>query len=198
MDLSQSQQLMARLFTDASFRKRVLNEPDTIKNDLKLTTDQLDWLQDFARKDGGHFARSLIRKRLGIIVNMLQLTHRVMGRRFGELFHEFAGSRDTQGVNRHLHDAIKFASWLLEQSLHEFPSWLPVLIRYEQNWLEAQAARGSFIRVSLYRHDISQLRQLPQENSLEYSGRPNLVVWWRWSAKSEPWEQAYFPRFWPA
>ena len=199
MELKQAQSLMAKLFTDIKFRERVRDDPEIVGREFELQAADLRWLQEFSEDEGRRFARSLIRKRLGVVINYLPLTERLLGKRFGELYSKFAAEHETSGVNRHLHDAIDFASWLKDHRLGEtVPNWLSVVIRYEQCWLEAQAARGWFFRMRVFRHDISNLKNTPHGDALEYIGRPNLVLWWRWSLKGEPREQAYFPRFWPS
>jgi hypothetical protein len=120
-----------------------------------------------------------------------------MGKRFGKSFHEFAADRDTHGINRHLTDAVDFARWLMDRQLAEMPNWLPMLIRYELTWLEAQNAQGFFFKMIPYRHDMDALVKASNAEQITYQGRPNLIIWWRWSARSEPHERVIFPRYWP-
>ena len=198
MDLNLSQKLMARLFTGARFRERVLEDAASVAEEYHLSSENLEWLRNCAREEGRRFARSLIRKRLGVIVNLLPLTRRSVGKQFGELFHEFAADRDTHGVRRHLHDAIDFSGWLLKKHVPSAPDWFQHVVGYERNWLEAQAATGWFFRIRIYRHHISRLHSIHKREEMQYTGPPNLIIWLRRSAKSEPHERRYFPRFWPS
>ena len=197
MDLIQSQQLLAQLFTDAEFRERLIENPTSVSKRYQMDSADVRWLQQFAGGEGKQFAWTLIRKRLGVVATLLPQTQRVMGKRFGKSFHEFAADRDTYGINRHLTDAVDFARWLMDGQLAEMPNWLPILIRYELTWLEAQNAQGFFFKMIPYRHDMDALVKVSNGEQITYQGRPNLIIWWRWFARSEPHERVIFPRYWP-
>lgn len=196
MELATAQRLMAQIFTNADFRAQVAADPGAVVEKWNLSSSDGQWLQAYATNEGRKFARSLIRKRLGILAKMLPITKRWLGGKFGEYFAEFAKNRDTKGVHRHLHDALDFSAWLLGKDLSGEPDWLRKVIDYEQSWLKAQASKR-FLRIRFYRHNMMQLRHVQDREEMKYTGRPNLVIWRKWSPRSDPREQFYFPRIWP-
>ena len=50
MDLSLSQKLMARLFTGARFRERVLEDAASVAEEYLLSAENLEWLRNCARE----------------------------------------------------------------------------------------------------------------------------------------------------
>ena len=196
MELATAQRLMAQIFTNADFRAQVAADPEAVVEQLNLSSSDGQWLQNYAANEGQKFARSLIRKRMGILTKMLPITKRWLGEKFGECFTEFAKNHDTKGVHRHLHDALDFSAWLLSTDLSGEPDWFRKVIDYERSWLKAQASKR-FFRIRFYRHNMMQLRHVQDRKDMKYAGRPNLVIWCKWSPGSDPRERFYFPRIWP-
>ena len=60
----------------------------------------------------------------------------------------------------------------MDRQLAEMPNWLPMLIRYELTWLEAQNAQGFFFKMIPYRHDMDALVKASNAEQITYQGGP--------------------------
>ena len=198
MELKKTQALLARLYTDEPFRKAFIADPAQAAAEYKLNYAELDQLAELAVGPAKTFSFALIRKRFGQIVNHLPATRRVLRRQTWDAFRAFAGQYNPKGIGRHLDDAIAFANFLGGKQITQMdaPPWWPLILGYELPSLKALAAPYYF-KLKLYRHDILQLYHNSGDPAADYTGRPQLVIWAKFSPGGRVRHRHFFPRWWP-
>src|SRR5215213_1679726 len=107
MSLEQQQNLLAKLYTDAEFRRAFLSQPAKIgaENDFSEIAAIMPEELDF-------FADSLFWKRLREAEKFLPLTRKILGEDFTDNFREFSQQFNPQTVKKHFEDALGFARFL--------------------------------------------------------------------------------------
>ena len=198
MELETAQTLLARLYTDETFRKAFIENPTQAATDYELNKRELAQLAELAAGPALRFSRALIRKRFGQIASYLPATRRVLRRQLWEAFNIFAGSFNPKGIGRHLEDAVAFSAFLAGEHRAQIdaPEWWPMILNYERPGLKAQAAPFYF-KVKFYRHDILKLYHAAGESGARYAGRPQLVVWCKCTPGGKVHHRHFFPRYWP-
>jgi hypothetical protein len=150
--LSETQNVLARLYTDAEFRERFLRAPGATGARAGLPpaeAEQLAGEGDRLRL----YARSLQHKRAGEVGRLLPLTRRLLGTSFRGLFLEYADTFVPNGLGKHREDALRFARFLAGCAL---PARAIDLARYEATGLELSAP-GRCVRVRLFRYPVGGL-----------------------------------------
>ena len=180
MGLAQTQQILARLYTNTEFRERFFANPQGVGADLGLSGDEAQQLAELSARDVTLFANSLKWKRLGEVRELLPRTARLLGKNFNALFWRYAESYIPQGIKKHRKDAISFAHFITKVAADEGmePAWVGDVVRYEKTWLLADQA-SIYWRVCWFRYPIHKL-----ENSDVCIPEPTIAVWWRLSARS--------------
>ncbi|MGH9942326.1 MAG: hypothetical protein ACRD9R_08210 [Pyrinomonadaceae bacterium] len=185
MGLSEIQQCLARLYTDAALRARFHVEPFAVGHEFGLTEGEAQQLSRLSAAQLDAFATSLVNKRLQEVADLLSLTRRASGARFAALFRDYAEScAPPHGVKKHLADALAFAGYLetLGRAGRLDPAWLTELARYERLRLRAFQP-GRFLLVSRFRYDLVKLtRSLQPEDDPPAPGRrANILIRYRLS-----------------
>jgi len=175
MSLLQTQQLLARLYTNTEFRERFFANPQTVGAELGLSDDESHQLAQLSVQDVNLFANSLKWKRLGEVRQFLPRTHLALGKNFNALFWKYAESYIPSGIKKHRQDAIAFADFIAKVARDEGiePPWVGDLVRYEQTWVLAYQA-SIYLRVCWFRYPVHQ-----PENSDICIEKPTILVWWR-------------------
>jgi hypothetical protein len=110
MSLLAVQSVLARLYTDSAFRARFFDVPQEACPETGLTEAERRQLAELDRGQVERFARSLQRKRLGLVRELLPGTARVLPDRFGELFFQYCDLQPS-ALNR-VEEAKAFAAYL--------------------------------------------------------------------------------------
>lgn len=198
MELETTQALLARLYTDRAFREAFMANPESATDDYELNQRELKQMAELAAGPALQFSRSLVRKRFGQIASSLPATRRVLRKQFWDAFVAFAGRYNPKGIGRHLDDALEFSKFLDGEHRRQIdaPAWWSMILNYERPGLKAQAAPFYF-KLRFYRHDILRLYHASGDADSEYSGRPQLVIWCKWSPGGKVRHRHFFPRHWP-
>ena len=197
MELASTQALLARLYTDQAFREAFMDDPELTSRPYRLGNIDLQKMIKLASGPALLFSRALIRKRFGHVASFLPATRRSMGKQMWEAFLGFAGHYNPKGVGRHLFDAIEFSTFLLKEckSQIDAPDWWQLVSKYEKTGLEALAA-PFFLNIKFYKHDILRLYKSAGNPKNEYTGPPQLVVWYKLTPGSKVWNRHFYPRHW--
>lgn len=186
MDLTMTQCVLARLFTDATLRDRFLANPEAFGKEVGLEQQQMSEFAQLPARQVAFFADSLIRKRLGEVCKLLPLTRKALGVRFDTLFRRFAESHRLEMPKPHQRDATAFCGFLKELAGSEFSEapWALDAARFDASCLEALApGRRAIIR--LLRYPIPELLRSATEADRvpRPVPRPTLGVWVRFSPR---------------
>jgi hypothetical protein len=113
MPLQEQQNLLARLYTDNSYRAEFLKEPSSFGESIGIPPEEAAALADVAACEVEWFAESLVSKRLREVRKMLPLTAQELGaREFDRRFREFCEGYSPTGVKKHLEDSLAFTKTL--------------------------------------------------------------------------------------
>ncbi|QIR40154.1 hypothetical protein HCG51_27885 [Tolypothrix sp. PCC 7910] len=181
MGLAQTQQVLAKLYTNTEFRNGFFANPKVLGAELGLSDAEIENLSQLAAPQVNLFASSLKWKRLNLLSKVLPSTAVALGKNFKTLFWRYAETYIPQGIKKHRQDAIAFADFIVKTSQLEGlePIWLSDLVRYEQAWLLAEELNRG-LKVCWFRYPIDKL------GNSEEKIRPQLTiaVWWRFQARS--------------
>lgn len=175
MGLSQTQALLARLFTDASLRRAFFDTPQETARSFGLSETEAKTLARLDRRAVEDFARSLLGKRALDARKALPLTAKALGKDFDRLF--FEAVQGPPAPRRHRADASAFAAWLAES--RQAPAWIGDLARYEMAFVAA-AQPGAFFLLRRFRHAVDEIaRQLRAGAPVETKPRARIGLWLR-------------------
>ncbi len=119
MSLENRQNLLAKLYTDAEFRRAFLSEPLRIGAENDLSRAEIEEIAAVMPEELEFFAESLFWKRLREVEKFLPLTRRALGDDFTGVFREFSQNFNPQTVKKHLEDALEFCRFLQTQNISE-------------------------------------------------------------------------------
>ena len=127
MPLHEMQSVLARLYTDSSFRTRFFDDPSALST-LRLTETERQSLAGINRAQVERFARSLFGKRHGQVRELLPGAAAALGTRFRSFFSEHC-LKSPSAPDR-LDDARGFIQSVMDRRIQE-PAYLPDLLRLE-------------------------------------------------------------------
>ena len=179
MGLAAVQDCVARLYTHPGFRAeffaRSIGADDLEGSEAQLVTGLSPAQVRF-------FARSLVRKRLNEVSDLIPETREALGSGFAPLFFTFAEDSLPAGVDKHRKDALAFCSYLQRLASRGClqPGWAADVVRHDAARLRAsmpgiRLTAGSFRRVAPTHGRADEADSLPQ-------GTPTyrtVEVWWR-------------------
>lgn len=119
MSLEQQQNLLAKLYTDADFRRAFLSSPAKIGAENDLSEAEIREIAEIMPEELNFFAESLFWKRLRETEKLLPLTKKVLGEDFANLFREFSAKFNPQSIKKHFEDAREFCRFLRRQKISE-------------------------------------------------------------------------------
>ncbi|HVG39070.1 MAG TPA: hypothetical protein VM870_07280 [Pyrinomonadaceae bacterium] len=176
MGLIETQRILARLYTSAPMRRRLLEEPARIAAEFGLSeveTRELTHL--FATAPPHFFADTLISKRRREVGKLLPVTSRALGDRFAEFFAAYAENEALPpDAKKHSEDALSFAHYLqrvVAKTGGTLPDWLPDVLRYEAGWLEMSRG-GRKVLARVFRYHVHQF-VVEQAHRIELTGGPS-------------------------
>lgn len=112
MSLLEQQNLLAKLYTEDTFRREFLSNPLKIGAENNLNEAEIAELTEVMPEELNFFSESLFFKRLREVEKLLPLTHKVLAENFQIHFRDFTGNYNPQSVKKHLEDAIEFCKYL--------------------------------------------------------------------------------------
>jgi hypothetical protein len=185
MGLAETQEALARLYTDADVRDRFFAGPRARAPGLGLSEAEAEALASVEQDRLRWFARSLVAKRLSAVASLLPLTTAALGADFPRLFRAHAREYLPTGTKKHRDDALAFLRHL--EARAGLPRG-PVLdtARYEACWLLVTEPRPRCLVRLLRLPSVTE--DAPPSPA---SGPPSLAVWIRIGATVHHWA---FPR----
>jgi hypothetical protein len=120
MSLQEQQNLLAKLYTDAKFRRAFLSQPEKIGAENGLSEAETQEISEVMPEELEFFADSLFWKRLREVEKFLPLTRKVLDEDFPIHFREFSQSFNPQTVKKHFEDAFGFCRFLQKQKISDF------------------------------------------------------------------------------
>lgn len=181
MGLAKMQEVLVKLYTDATLRAEFLADPDGTSKALGLTETEADQLTSVPAKQIEFFADSLHRKRSVEVRSLLPYTCRALGESFESLFAIHADQFCPQGHHKHQNDAIQFATFLSHHKHNQHGAGYVIdIARFESALLRAHQFHKRFF-VRLFKHDVKQLIHEIDEGSqiTSQTFRPSISIWIR-------------------
>lgn len=175
MGLSQTQALLARIFTDAKMRRAFFDDPHLAAKRFGLNAQEAETLSALDRREVEDFARSLFGKRALDARKALPLTAAALGKDFDRLL--FEAIEGPPSPERHRADAAALAALLSSRDVE--PAWIADLARYEMAFVAAARA-GAFLLLRRFAYPVDEIaRQLLAGARPDVSPRPRLGAWLR-------------------
>jgi len=156
MSLREQQNLLAKLYTDAGFRKNFLEEPLRIGTDNGLSVIETQEIAAIMPEELEFFADSLFWKRLREVEKILALTKRILGSDFTNHFRDFSENFNPKSVKKHFEDAFEFSGFLIRQNI---PDLAKDAAKYERTKLEFFNFDKSF-KICLLNYDLRRIAEL--------------------------------------
>ena len=166
MSLQEQQNLLARLYTDAEFRRAFLSEPEKIGAENDLTAGEIREIAAIMPEELDFFADSLFWKRLREVEKFLPLTRKILGEDFAGHFREFSRKYNPQTIKKHFEDALEFTRFL---RLLDLSAPAGSAVKYEQAKL---LFFGLEKRLVICRLEYDHRKEIPEKRKL-------IAVWLR-------------------
>ena len=166
MSLLEQQNLLAKLYTDAEFRRAFLSQPEKIGAENFLDENEIAEIFAIMPEELEFFADSLFWKRVREVEKFLPLTRKVLGEDFTTRFREFSQSFNPQTVKKHFEDALEFCRFLRAQ---EVSGLAKSAAKFEQAKLEFF---GIEKRLVVCRLDYDVRMEIPEK-------KKKIAVWLR-------------------
>ena len=112
MSLLDTQNFLARLYTDENLRREFLSAPQKVGRENDLSEREIAEIAGVFPDELNSFADSLFWKRLREAEKLLPLTRVQLNREFERHFREFSRHYNSQSIKKHLDDALRFCEYL--------------------------------------------------------------------------------------
>jgi len=112
MSLLDTQNFLAKIYTDENLRREFLAAPEKIGRENDLSEREIAELAEVFPDELNSFADSLFWKRLREVEKLLPLTRAQMNQEFERHFREFSRNFNSQSIKKHLDDALRFCDYL--------------------------------------------------------------------------------------
>jgi hypothetical protein len=142
MSLREQQNLLAKLYTDAEFRRAFLSQPEKIGAENFLDETEIAEIAAIMPEELEFFAKSLFSKRLREVGKFLPFTKNVLGADFTKQFGEFSRKSNPQTVKKHFEEALGFCRFLQTRDISE---WAKNAARFERAKLEFFGLEKRFV-----------------------------------------------------
>jgi hypothetical protein len=180
MSLQHQQDLLARLYTDAEFRRAFLSAPEKIGAENLLNEKEIREIAEIMPEELDFFADSLFWKRLREVEKLLPITRKMLNEEFTSQFREFSQGFNPQTVKKHLEDALGFGRHLQTRNI---PQSAKAAARFELSKLEFFGLEKRFV-VCRLDFDIREFsasgRSEPAEN---IEKKKKIAVWIRFGKR---------------
>lgn len=183
MGLREQQQLLVRLYTDATLRELFYQSPNDVGDTFGLTPHEVEQLLQLPPSQLVQFAHSLQAKRIGQIRKLLPLTCQQLPST-RDWLRSFATTYTPTNPKIHHDDAIAFTRFLTTQpDSHPkgltCPDWLGELARYEAAWLECQRPTFRWM-IRLFGYPVHHIRRdLINQSFQTPTPRRSVGIWLR-------------------
>jgi len=174
MSLLETQNFLARLYTDEILRREFLSAPEQIGRKNNLSEKEIAELAEILPAELNLFADSLVWKRLREVEKLLPLTKEVLAEDFEVYFREFAGGFLPATVKKHLEDAIQFAEFLQAKE----KNWKKDLAKYERAKLKFNNCGKNFI-FKVFDYNIKETIRQGAGAQKEFKRKKTFAVWLR-------------------
>ena len=184
MSLLETQNFLARLYTDENLRREFVVAPEKIGSENNLKPGEIAELAKILPEELNSFSESLFYKRLREVEKLLPLMRKILKKDFERHFREFANIFLPESNKKHFEDAINFADSLANQE-NEFV-WLKDIARFEKTRSEFNVLQKRFSMI-LLDYDVRLiLENTSNEKSDLFTNlkkRKTAVIWLRFGNK---------------
>ncbi len=182
MSLLDTQNFLARIYTDAQLRREFFSSPEKIGRENHLTEKEIREFVEILPVELNFFAESLLWKRLREVEKLLPVTRKLLAADFENEFREFASRFTPVSIKKHLEDAVEFCRFL--QSKRLAPDWAKDAAKFERARLEFNVYEKPFV-FTIFDYDIREiLRQDDKVAQDELKRRKTVAVWLRVGKKT--------------
>lgn len=150
MSLVETQNFLARIYTDENLRRAFLRAPEQIGREHDLTGAEIAEIIEIFPSEIKTFAETLFYKRLRETEKLLPLTRQNLGAEFEKVFRQFANTFNPQTIKKHLEDAFRFADYL--QNCRTVSDLAKNTAKFERAKLEFWTVRKNLV-VKLFAFD---------------------------------------------
>ncbi|MCU0446796.1 MAG: hypothetical protein MUE85_17955 [Microscillaceae bacterium] len=119
MNLQKYQHLLAKIYTDADFRRRFFAEPVRIGAEFDLEEALALDLAQKHQQAIDFYSDTLLRKRRQAIKSLLPQTSQILDNQLNTLFETFAQNRPLLREDRYAEDSFAFGKYLAKTTLFE-------------------------------------------------------------------------------
>ncbi len=181
MSLLEQQNVLAKIYTDETFRSEFLSEPEQIGLQNGLTKEESVEISRIMPAELKFFADSLFYKRLNEVAKLLPLTQKSIGKRqFETSFNQFSQSFKPKSVKKHLEDAFQFNKFLSKQTFKK--DWILEIISLERAKLLFYGYGKLFV-FRVFRYNLANLKE-PEDVKRSYWKLLTFAVWIRFGSKT--------------
>lgn len=184
MELERFQCALARLYTDASARRELAENPERFAEAFELGSRQVAQLRTALRGGIEEFAQLLLAKKEHEMGRWIPKTRGLLGKRYRTLAREYLGRQE--GRASPIENALGFLEWWLGAGAADGGRAARAWARYEARELDLRI-RGKRFGAGLFWIPLEHPRK-PRR-----SGGWRLVVWWRsaaWGGRLRRWSMA--------
>ena len=174
MSLQQQQNLLAKLYTDADFRRAFLSGLEKIGAKNDLSPEEIAEIAAIMPEELNFFAESLVWKRRREAEKFLPLTRSVLGADFTEHFREFSQTFNPQSIKKHFEDALEFSRFLQKRNIPEFAR---AAAKFEQSKLEFFGLEKRFV-VCRLDFDVRKFKASGNQAPLEIPEKKKKIAVW--------------------
>jgi hypothetical protein len=184
MPLLEQQNVLAKIYTDETFRSEFLSKPEQIGLQNGLTKAESIEILRIMPAELEFFADSLFYKRLNEVIKILQVSQKSIGKReFERYFREFAEDFKPTKAKKHLEDSFEFCKFLLKQKLKS--EWLREVVILEKARLQFYGYGQMFV-FRAFRYDLTHLQE-PKDVRRSYWKLLTFVIWIRFGKRTWHW-----------
>ena len=180
MSLQEQQNLLAKLYTDAEFRRAFLSQPEETGAENGLNETEIREIAGMMPEELNFFADSLVWKRLREVEKFLPLTRELLQDDFAKYFREFSQTFNPQTVKKHLADALEFGRFL--QDRETISNLAKDAARFERAKLIFAARAKNFV-FEKFSFDIREiLKKTAVKKSIseaDFRPRKTFAIWLR-------------------
>ena len=180
MSLQHQHNFLARLYTDAEFRRAFLSAPEKIGAENDLNNQEIAEIAEIMPEELNFFADSLFWKRRRAVEKFLPLTKKLLQNDFEVLFREFSQNFNPQTVEKHFEDALEFSKFLQNQKVSQIAQ---NVAKFEHSKLEffGNGKRFAYCKLDF---DVREIhRKDTQTLKLSLKKRRTIAVWLRTGKK---------------
>lgn len=143
MSLLETQNFLARIYTDENLRREFLSAPEKIGDRHALSKPEIVEILQIFHEEINAFAESLVWKRLREVEKLLPLTREKLNTEFVYYFRRFAPTFNSRSVKKHLDDALCFANYL--QNCETVSGFVKNAAKYERAKIEFYALNKKIV-----------------------------------------------------